>query len=61
MALLLRRFSARNPPAPGRKSKSDRLLATLYSTGLRLAELVNLTIADIDSHAMIRQLHETHG
>ena len=41
--------------------KRYAILATLYSTGLRLGELCNLTISDIDSTAMLVRVQQGKG
>jgi site-specific recombinase XerD len=41
--------------------KHYAILATLYSTGLRLGELVKLTITDIDSKAMLVHVRQGKG
>jgi len=41
--------------------RDHAILATLYSTGLRLGELVKLQIADIDSQAMLVHVRQGKG
>lgn len=43
------------------RPKYYAILATLYSTGLRLAELCALKVTDIDSKAMVVHVHEGKG
>jgi len=43
------------------KPKRYAIVATLYSTGLRLGELVKLRISDIDSKAMILHVRQGKG
>jgi len=43
------------------KPKRYAIVATLYSTGLRLGELVKLTVSDIDSKAMIVHVRQGKG
>lgn len=52
--LQLLEVSKRNP-------KHHALVATLYSTGLRIAELVNLKIADIDKENMLVHVRQGKG
>jgi site-specific recombinase XerD len=51
---LLDQAAAKNP-------KHHAILATLYSTGLRLGELVRLQITDIDSKQMLLQVRAGKG
>jgi integrase/recombinase XerD len=41
--------------------KQHAILATLYSTGMRLGEVVNLKVADIDSKQMLIQVRQGKG
>jgi len=43
------------------KPKHYAIVATLYSTGLRLGELVRLTVSDIDSKAMLVHVRQGKG
>lgn len=60
-SVLSREEVARLLAASESNPRHHAILATLYSTGLRLGELVKLRISDIDSGAMLVHVHQGKG